>query len=241
MSKEAMKPFGLALEKYFKGDKDIKIIYHRDDGQETEDLIEGYFRTYPNFSELEKIAIDRCKGKILDIGSGTGPHTLELQKRGFDVLAIDISKKACEIMKKRGVKRTECKTPYEINEKNFDTIIILGCSIGFVADLKGLKRFLKYAKTLLSKEGFILMDSRDIRITDNSKHIEYQQNNTRKGKYRGEIRLQIEFNGVKGELFQILHIDPDTLKDLAKDLGWKCEILSENESGLYLAKLKELS
>ena len=146
MSKEAMKPFGLALEKYFKGDKDTKIIYHRDDGQETEDLIEGYFRTYSNFSELEKIAIERCKGKVLDIGAGTGPHTLELQKRGFDVLAIDISEKACGIMKKRGVKRIECKTPYEINEIDFDTIIILGCSIGFVAHLKGLKKFLKYAK-----------------------------------------------------------------------------------------------
>lgn len=236
-----MKTFGLALENYFKGDKDTKITYYRDDGLETEDSIKDYFRTYSDFSEMEKIAINMCKGRILDIGAGTGPHALELQERGFDVLAIDISEKACEIMKKRGVKGTRCNTPYELNERNFDTIILLGCSIAFVEHLEGLKKFLKYAKTLLNKDGTIIMDSRDIRVTDNPRHIEYQERNIKSGKYRGEIRLQIGFKEKKGEMFQILHIDPDNLKDVAKSVDWECEILSKNEDGLYLAKLKYLS
>lgn len=234
-----MEPFGLALETYYKGDKDVKIIYHRDDDQNTEDFIEGYFREYLSFPEREKIAIEKCRGKILDIGAGAGRHSLELQRRGFDVLAIDISDKACEVMKQRGVKNVKCKTPYEIQGNRFDTLLLMGCSIAFVGDLDGLKTFLIHAKTLLNPEGFILMDSRDVRVTDNPKHIEYQKRNIKSGKYRGEINIRIEFMGVKGEWFQILHIDPDTLKVLANEHSLNCKILYNSEDGLYLAKLKQ--
>jgi hypothetical protein len=142
-------------------------------------------------------------------------------------------------MKKRGVKRIRCSTPYELNDKNFDTIILLGCAIAFVEHLDGLKKFLIFAKTLLNKDGIIIMDSRDVRLTDNPRHIEYQERNIKSGKYRGEIRLQISFKGEKGEIFQILHIDPDTLKRVAKSVDWDCEIsIAQDEQGLYLAKLK---
>ncbi|TFF87358.1 MAG: methyltransferase domain-containing protein [Promethearchaeota archaeon] len=237
-SKEAMRPFGLALESYFNGNKDAKIIFHRDDGQQTEDFIKGYFRTYSDFSEHEKIAINESKGKILDIGAGVGPHSLELQKRGFEVLAIDISEKACEIMKDRGLKRVICADPYEIEGENFDTILIMGCSIAFVENLDGLQRFLKYSKTLLNQNGIILMDSRDVRRTDNPEHIKYQDNNIKAGRYRGEIRVKIEYNDILGEMFTILHIDPDKLNLIANNSNWKCKILHKYEdNGLYLAKL----
>jgi len=241
MSKEAMIPFGLALESYYKGDKNGKIIYHRDDGGKTEDLIKGYFRNYSEFSDREKIALKHCQGRILDIGAGAGPHALELQKKGFDVTAIDISEKACEIMRNRGVEKVRCVNAYEISERDFDTILILGCSIGFVEDLKGLKMFLEHSKGLLSNNGMIIMDSRDVRMTNNPHHIKYQQNNIKNGKYRGEIRIQIEFQGRKGKMFQILHVDPEALKKVATALDFNCEILSNSEEGLYLAKLSYLS
>lgn len=235
-----MKPFGSALNAYFKGKKETKVIYHRDDGQNTEDFIKGYFNDYSNFPEREKLAIKKCKGKILDIGAGAGRHSLELQKRGYDVLAIDISERACKIMKERGVKNVECKTPYEIDSSDFDTILLMGCSIAFVEDLAGLQNFLNYAKTLLNADGVILMDSRDVRETDNPKHIEYQKKNIEAGKYRGEITLSIEYNGIIGEKFQILHIDPDTLKRIAKETVWNCKILYRSEDGLYLARLRQI-
>ncbi|MFX0148185.1 MAG: class I SAM-dependent methyltransferase [Candidatus Hodarchaeota archaeon] len=240
MSKEAMKPFGSALEAYYKGEQDVKVIYHRDDGQITEDFIKGYFRDIQNFPEREKIALGECRGEIIDIGAGAGRHSLELQDRGYDVLAIDISDKACEVMRKRGVKKVKCNTPYEIDDTNFDTILLMGCSIAFVGDLTGLKTFLNHAKSLLNPNGLILMDSRDVRVTDNPKHLEYQKKNIRAGKYRGEINICIEFKGVKGEMFRILHVDPDTLKRIAEENGWDCKVLYKGVEGLYLAKLTQL-
>jgi SAM-dependent methyltransferase len=242
MSKEAMKPFGSALEDYHNGNHDISIIFHRDDGEKTEDFLKGYFCEYSDFPEREKIAIKNCDGRVLDIGAGAGRHSLELQKRGLEVLAIDISEKACEVMRKRGVKNVKCKTPYELDEGKFDTILLLGCSIAFVEDIKGLKKFLRFAKEVLLKpDGRILMDSRDVRKTDNPKHIEYQEMNIESGRYRGEIRIQIEYKGKKGKMFQILHIDPDKLEDVSKKTGWKCKILSKGNGSLYLAELTPIN
>ena len=238
MSKEAMIPFGLALESYFKGNINSKIIYDRDDGKQTEDVIEGYFREYTNFSKREKKALDLCKGKILDIGAGTGPHSLELQRRGFKVIALDISEKACEIMRKRGVHEVRCNTVYEISDSEFDTIILMGCAIAFVRNLRGLEKFFNHVKTLLNRDGIILMDSRDVTVTNNPKHIKYQENNIKQGKYRGEIRLQIEYNGKLGKIFQILHVEPEILKKIAEKAGYTSKILSKDEEGLYLAKFK---
>lgn len=237
MSKEAMIPFGYALEAYYKGKENAKIIYHRDDGQSSEDFIKGYFRNYSSFPEREKVAIENCKGRILDIGAGAGRHSLELQKRGYNVLAIDVSDKACEIMKLRGVKNIKCIPYFELEGNKFDTLLLMGCSIAFVENLEGIKKFLEHAKTLLNPNGFILMDSRDVKVTDNLKHIEYQKKNVKSGKYPGEITISIEYNGILGKEFQILHIDPDSLKDVAEKVGWNCEILYTSEGGLYLAKL----
>lgn len=43
-----------------------------------------------------------------------------MQEKGFDVLAIDISEEACEIMKKRGVKKVKCIDFFEFNEDEYD-------------------------------------------------------------------------------------------------------------------------
>jgi cyclopropane fatty-acyl-phospholipid synthase-like methyltransferase len=82
-----------------------------------EELFENYSRTYDNESYVKgtigevdfiekEISYDKTK-KILDIGCGTGRHSIELAKRGYDVTGIDLSenqlKSAKEKAKKEGV------------------------------------------------------------------------------------------------------------------------------------------
>jgi len=178
-----------------------------------------------------------CRGKVLDIGAGAGPHSLALQERGLEVTAIDISPHACEIMRKRGIKNIKCSTVYELKEKKFDTILLMGRSIGFVENLSGLKQFLIYCKDLLNPMGLILFDSLDVRLTTSPIHLAYQEENIKHGRYFGEIRLQIEYEDILGEKFQILHIDPQTLKNITNKLNWSCEILCKEKNGIYLAKI----
>jgi SAM-dependent methyltransferase len=232
-----MEPYGLALKEYFEGNQYAKAIFLRDDGLREDHFVANYFRDKNRFSLLDKRAISLSYGKVLDIGAGVGPLTLELQDLGFSVLAIDISTSACEIMKKRGVKNVRCTSVYNLEEKNFDTILLMGRAIGFVEDLSGLKRFLIYCRKLLKSDGIIILDSFDVRMTSNPVHLAYQDRNSQLGYYFGEIRLQMEYKGLIGEEFKILFIDPQTLKACARDVGWSCEIILEEENGNFLAKI----
>lgn len=126
---KAMEPFGLALKEYWEGNELAKVIFHRDDGLIDDYFVSHCFRKPEDFSELENKALKSCIGKILDVGAGVGPHSLELQNMGFEPIALDISKEACEIMKARGVKNVLCSEFYDLQKGNFDTILIMGRAI----------------------------------------------------------------------------------------------------------------
>jgi 2-polyprenyl-3-methyl-5-hydroxy-6-metoxy-1,4-benzoquinol methylase len=237
MKEKGMEPFGEALEDFYNGKKNVEITLIRDDGLEWNVPIEYFFRSPKDFSNLEKEAIQLCKGKVLDMGAGVGPHSLELQRLGLDVYAIDISFHACEIMQKRGVKNVQCIDFYNLTLDSFDTILLLGRSIGFVGNLKGINKFLSYSKTRLNPEGIIILDSIDILSTQEQEILNYIERNRKLGRYIGEGSFQMKYNNILGDKFQNVQIDPDTLKEISQELGLSYEILCKEEDGIYLAKI----
>ncbi|NVM44963.1 MAG: class I SAM-dependent methyltransferase [Candidatus Lokiarchaeota archaeon] len=236
---KAMEPFGLALNAYWEGNKSAKIIFHRDDGTIRDYHVDHCFRKPEDFSDLEKQALEMCFGKVLDLGAGVGPHSLQLQEKGLEVYAMDISKEACEIMEKRGVLNVLCSDIYGIQKENFDTILLMGRVIGFVEDLASIAKFFNHCENLLSSKGMILLDSLDVRVSSEPDHLAYQERNKTLGRYIGVVGLQLEYNGQYSEPFKLLHLDPDTLHSIAEDTGWKCKILRREESGDYLAKISK--
>jgi len=237
MTKKAFEPFGIALEYFYNGKKGVEVTLCRDDGIEWKVPIEYFFRGPENFSNIEKQALQLCKGRVLDIGAGVGPHTLELQKLGLEVYAIDISSHACQIMKKRGIKNVQCIDCYNLKMGSFDTILLLGRSIGFVENLNGMKKFLFYCKTLLNPEGIIILDSIDFPSIKEQILLKYQERNRKLGKYSGVMVYQIKYKNILGDKIQNLQIDPDTLKEITQELGFSCKILGKEEDGMYLAKI----
>lgn len=237
---KAMEPFGIALMDYCNRKEAGGLIMHRDDGLKDDHPVEYYFREPSEFSLIEKKALKICNGKVLDIGAGVGPHSLELQKLGLNVISIDVSQHACNIMKKRGLKNVACMSFYEYCESNeckFDTILLLGRSIGFVENLNGLKKFLNHCKSILNQNGNIIFDSTDIRPTTKSIHLAYQKKNQDEGRYLGEIKLQLEYKGIIGDYFQILHVDPDALESIVLELGLKYKIVMKEENTSYLVRI----
>ena len=118
------------------------------------------FRTKKELPVLEQKALALCKGKVLDVGAGSGCHSIILQKSNIDVKAIDTSIGAVEVMQKRGVNAQHINF-YDVTAK-YDTLLFLMNGIGIARNLKGLKTFLIKAKSLLNKEGKIVLDSSDI-------------------------------------------------------------------------------
>lgn len=239
MNPQAMKPYGLALSDYERGNLSATLIIYRDDGWREELSASTFFRQ-PQEYELERTALDLCSGHVLDVGAGTGVHTLFLQERGTPVCAIDISTEAVQIMKRRGVLDVRRADILSFEDGEFDTVIMMGHGIGVVGNIRGLVSFLERVPELLKANGQILLTSLDVRGTGDPTHLEYQQQNLNSGRYFGEVRLQFAYRGMRGPSFGWLHIDAETLRSYASQTGWNCEVVQQQQDGNYLARLNRL-
>lgn len=239
--RNSMNLYGKALIDYHHGEHDAIIILHREDGFSAELPLKVFFAGSREFSKIEQLALECCRGNILDIGAGTGRHSLVLQERGFFPCALDISPEAVEIMKIKGVKNTVCADIFKYDQSRFDTLLMLDHGIGMTATLAGFRRFLQHAEGLLKPGGQLIFDSLDVQCTVDAANLAYHEINRMKNRYIGEIHLRFEYKGLKGEPWTWLHIDPVTMAREATGAGWHSEILHSEPSGDYLAKLTKLS
>jgi 2-polyprenyl-3-methyl-5-hydroxy-6-metoxy-1,4-benzoquinol methylase len=152
MDPEAMRPFGLSLLDYFSGSKLAAISIIRDDGLITPLPASGLFRDPREFN-IESIALDLARGRVLDVGAGTGIHSKYLQDKSLTVCAIDVLPEAVNIMRERGVGDVRQIDIMSFRDEKFDTIIMLGHGIGVVENISGLDLFLSGANNLLIPGG----------------------------------------------------------------------------------------
>jgi 2-polyprenyl-3-methyl-5-hydroxy-6-metoxy-1,4-benzoquinol methylase len=199
--------------------------------------VRHFFREPAAFTRVEKVALDHCRGYVLDVGAGTGLHSLALQARGLRVTAIDVSDHAVKIMTLKGVVDVQRADLFEYDGGPFDTVLMLGNGIGMVETLAGLDRFLRYVSGFLTEGGQVLLDSTDVRSTDDRQHLAYQDANRQAGRYIGEIRMQLGFRETRGPMCGSLHVDPETLQVHASAAGWQCDVLLREPSGSCLARL----
>ncbi len=54
MPLKPMEPLGLALKEFYEGNKQAKVIFHRDDGLRDNHYVFHYFHTEKEFSLIEK-------------------------------------------------------------------------------------------------------------------------------------------------------------------------------------------
>jgi len=233
---EAMKPYGTALMDFYRGDKTETVTFYRDDNMVSYLAMNTFFRGSTDYPH-DKIALDNCRGRILDIGAGTGLHSLYLQDKGFSVCAMDISREACEIMRERGVKAVYCMDITDLEAEPFDTLLLLGRAIGMVENLQGLDSFLVTVRRLVNPGGQIILSSLDVSCTTDPVHLAYHEANRRAGRYIGEVEMSLEYNEMKGSVTGMLHVDPVTLAEHSEKAGWSCDVLAQEEDGNYLARL----
>jgi SAM-dependent methyltransferase len=237
MKASVFAPLGQALLDFWRGDAEAAYTYERDDGFVEQHLVRVYFRPPNEFFSLEQKALDLCNGYVLDVGAGAGSHALILQDRGFRVLANDVAPGAVEVMSARGVREVDCSPITEMLPSAFDTLLLLGRSIGLVEDLEGLQRFLRKSRSLVASSGQVLLTSLDVTCSNDQKLQAYHQRNSARGRYPGEIRFRIRYADLESDWIRWLQVDPDTLACCALKEGWICETVGAESDGNYLARL----
>ncbi|MCR5889667.1 methyltransferase domain-containing protein [Hymenobacter sp. J193] len=229
---------GHALLTYHRGLDPAATLTVHSNVAEDESLPASYFfRSLWEMPEMERLALDECQGRVLDLGAGAGCHALELQSRGFAVKAVDVSVGAVQTMQERGVREVACHELFAVPAEagGYDTLLMLMNGLGLVGTLDGLERFLVFARTLLAPGGQILATSSDISYLyeDEEGALVFDLN----GPYYGEVEYTMSYQTETGAAFSWLFADASILQDYAEAAGYEVEFLAEDEQQQYLVRL----
>jgi len=226
--------FGKALQTYFQNPEKQSLTTWTNLTDEDDVPLAYFFRLHDEMPALEKKALALASGKTLDVGCGSGSHSLYLQnQKGLDLTALDISEGAIKVAKARGVKQTQCLSIWDFNEKKFDTILLLMNGMGIGKTTAELPALLKHLKALLTPYGSILVDSSDLIYLFDEEDVALRKEDDI---YYGEVDFGIRFDN-QSEEFPWLYIDPKRLEIAAKNAGFNFKVIMEGANYDYLAQL----
>jgi hypothetical protein len=228
-------PIGNALWDYYLGNKSASILTWSDvEGWDRLDA-KKLFRSWEEMPDLEKKALELCEGKVLDIGAGAGVHAEQLISKGHEVLALDHSFGAVELMKQRSINATQTDLFYWENELKYDTLLMLMNGIGICGDLAGLNWFLEKAKSWVNAKGRILFDSADLIYLfadEGSAYMNLEKN------YYGETKYRMKYKHSVTDEFGWLFIDPERMRQMANEKGWDFTLIEQTNDFAYLGSLQ---
>ncbi|MBI5030216.1 MAG: class I SAM-dependent methyltransferase [Chloroflexi bacterium] len=214
--------FADALWQFFvAGYADLRT--ERDDGLITPEDVSWYFTTFAEYPLHEKRALKFARGRVLDIGSGAGRHTLYLQKQKLRVTAIDISPDLVSLAQAVGVKNArvaDIGSTLPFRDGEFDTVILFGNNLGICGTPKKFQKMLRELYRVTSPRGRILATTRQPNLID-PVHRRYWQHNLNAGRAMGQVRLRLILNGKRGNWFDLLLFSPTELMQISAKEKWE--------------------
>lgn len=226
--------FGKALLDYHQSPGEQQLITWTSLTEEDPVPLAYFFRNYKEMPAIEQKALALSYGKVLDIGCGTGSHSLYLQnEKGLEVSALDSSFGAAKIAKERGVKQVFHRSILDFKEGSFDTILLMMNGLGVAGKFQGVLPLLTHLKSLLVPQGQILLDSSNlIYLFEEEEQDDWRNAET----YYGELDFGIGYNE-ETEEFPWLYLDFEHLSQAAELAALNCEKQLDGPNYNYLARL----
>lgn len=227
---------GRAILDYTLHGTSAKLIVHSSMFDDDEMSVATLFRTETQMPQLERHALNLCRGRVLDVGAGAGCHSLALQTKGLDVVSIDISPLSTEARRLRGVNDARCTDVFsEDFAEKFDTVLLLMNGLGIAGTLAHLPRLLLRCKELLAEGGQILADSSDIAYVFQEEDGSYSF--PEDTAYYGEVDYTMTCGTCRGNRFNWLYVDFPTLAHAAASCGLRAEKIIEGSHFEYLCRI----
>ena len=214
----------------------VSEIIERDDGFVDAAML-SYFAPVRSWPAVERRALRFVRGRVLDVGVGAGRVALELQARGRDVVAIDVSPGAVQVARERGVRDVRLLAFEDVDASlgRFDSAVMYGNNFGLFGSLTKAKRLLS---KLLPLVGRIIATSNDPYGTDDRAHLGYHDRNRARGRMPGQLRLRVRYRKLVGPWFDYLIVSPDEMAGIVESTGWRVSRLIQDDGSYYAAVLE---
>jgi len=231
----AAEPLAAALLDHHRSGRPKHVRALRADGVSFTIETREYFTLEGQLEELDALALDRCHGRVLDVGAGAGRHSLALQERCLEVVAIDVSPVCTALCRERGVQDAQTFDVMTLRSEEpfgrFDSIFFGMQTIGVAGGLTPLEELLRRLKNCLLPGGELIVDSSELREA-------WEGDLNDRAATRGEIVLSTRYHGLRGDPFPWLYLAEEDLSGCARNAGYEMETLARVEGGEYLAVLR---
>ncbi|MGH3156612.1 MAG: methyltransferase domain-containing protein [Streptosporangiaceae bacterium] len=230
--------FGALMAEQLETGRAIEVV-ERDDGFIGAMPAARYFVAPQDWIPLDVAALDKCTGRVLDIGAGAGRAALALQDRGHDVLALDISPESIRVCQRRGVRDTFTGTVQELAHSGpepFDTFVLLGNNLGLLEGPLAAAGFLAALAALAGPGATLVGINTDPYGTQDPVHLGYHERNRAAGRAAGQLRLRVRHRQLATPWFDYLLSAPEELERLVAGTSWRFADV-RSDGGSYLATL----
>ena len=235
--------FGRLLRAHHDGEESFEVV-ERDDGFVGSPMDPSlYFLESGSWPLRETEAIERVRGRVLDVGCGAGRHALSLQERGFEVTGIDASPGAVEVCEERGLDDARV-LPVErvasLGADAFDAVLMMGNNFGLVGTRDAASERLEALASVTAPDAVLLAESRDPHATDDPAHLEYHERNLRRGRMSGALRIRVRFRRYATDWFDYLMASPAEMEYLVRDTPWRVdEVVRGDDGPSYVGVLRK--
>jgi len=221
--KDSQDAFGHALSDYVLGKGRGYEVIERDDGYV--DVVGGremYLADYSRWPAHHRHAMRYVKGPVLDVGCGAGRHALYLQRKGLDVLGIDVSPLAIAVCRRRGLRRARVMSITQINSAlgTFGTVFMLGVNFGLFANRKRTRWLLGKLHAITNRDARIIAESRDPYQTNNPFNLAYHRRNKQRGRVAGQVRIRVRYQKYATPWFDYLYVSREEMRAILRGTGW---------------------
>ena len=235
--------FGRALLDWVMGGTTPEVL-ERDDGfTQIGAGPDVYLSNFKGWPAAERQSVRYMRGRVMDIGCGAGRVALELQRRGVDVVGLDVSPLAVRAARLRGVKEV-WSVPVELLDSkiaSFDSLVLFGNNFGIFETPQRARRILSQLNKHAKPGARIFAESTSAYFGgapgfDRS----YYHRNKARGRSPGELKVRYHYGDLVGSWFHWLYVSQNELRSILVGTGWHLERILGNEVGEpYVAILQK--
>jgi SAM-dependent methyltransferase len=177
---------GRALLDYHCGDRASRFQWERSDGIRVDQRLDIY---YDGFHDLERWALDHLRSAVLDIGCGAGKHALECRRRGFQCFGYDISPRAIEVCRRRGLSALAVADAFAcgLPDAVFDCVTLFSNNLSIGGTVEGVRALLGEAARVARPGARMISINRDAAAGRDAADRAYRAANQRAGRPSGQI------------------------------------------------------